>query len=42
MRLNPDRPVTRQRFSIGHEITHTFFPDHTSHVGRAPTPDTAT
>lgn len=32
MRLNPDRPVTRQRFSIGHEITHTFFPDHTSHV----------
>jgi hypothetical protein len=32
MRLNPDRPETRQRFSIGHEITHTFFPDHTSHV----------
>lgn len=32
MRVNPDRPETRQRFSIGHEITHTFFPDHTSHV----------
>lgn len=32
MRLNPDRPETRQRFSIGHEITHTFFPDHTSHI----------
>jgi hypothetical protein len=32
MRLNPDRPETRQRFSIGHEITHTFFPDHASHV----------
>jgi hypothetical protein len=32
MRLNPDRPETRQRFSIGHEITHTFFPDYSSHV----------
>lgn len=32
MRVNPDRPETRQRFSIGHEITHTFFPDHASHV----------
>ena len=32
MRVNPDRPETRQRFSIGHEITHTFFPDHSSHV----------
>lgn len=32
MRLHPDRPETRQRFSIGHEITHTFFPDHASHV----------
>jgi hypothetical protein len=32
MRLNPDRPETRQRFSVGHEITHTFFPDHSSHV----------
>lgn len=32
MRVNPDQPETRQRFSIGHEITHTFFPDHSSHV----------
>lgn len=32
MRVNPDQPDTRKRFSIGHEITHTFFPDHTSHV----------
>lgn len=32
MRLNPDQPETRQRFSIGHEITHTFFPDHSTHV----------
>ena len=26
MRVNPDRPETRKRFSIGHEVTHTFFP----------------
>jgi len=32
MRVNPDRPETRRRFSIGHEITHTFFPEYTSHV----------
>jgi hypothetical protein len=32
MRVNPDRPDTRIRFSIGHEITHTFFPDHSSQV----------
>jgi len=32
MRVNPDRPVTRRRFSIGHEITHTFFPEFTTHV----------
>jgi len=32
MRVNPDRPETRIRFSIGHEITHTFFPDHSSHI----------
>ncbi len=25
LRLNQDRPRTRQRFSVGHEITHTFF-----------------
>jgi hypothetical protein len=24
---NQDRPASRTRFSIGHEITHTFFPD---------------
>ncbi|WP_339908961.1 ImmA/IrrE family metallo-endopeptidase [Symmachiella dynata] len=28
MRVNPDRPETRQRFSIAHEISHTFFPDY--------------
>jgi len=28
MRVHPDRPETRQRFSIAHEITHTFFPDY--------------
>lgn len=27
MRVNPDRPETRQRFSMAHEITHTFFPN---------------
>lgn len=27
MRVNPDRPETRKRFSIAHEISHTFFPD---------------
>jgi len=25
-RVNPDRPETRQRFSVAHEIAHTFFP----------------
>jgi len=29
MRVNPDRPETRQRFSIAHEISHTFFPNYT-------------
>lgn len=29
MRINPDRPETRRRFSIAHEISHTFFPDYT-------------
>jgi AraC-like DNA-binding protein len=28
IRVNPDRPETRQRFSIAHEITHTFFPQY--------------
>ena len=27
MRVNPGRPATRRRFSMGHEITHTIFPD---------------
>jgi hypothetical protein len=26
-RVNPDRPETRRRFSVAHEICHTFFPD---------------
>lgn len=30
IRVNPDRPETRQRFSIAHEISHTFFPDYTT------------
>jgi Zn-dependent peptidase ImmA (M78 family) len=30
MRVNPDRPETRRRFSIAHEIVHTFFPDYTT------------
>ena len=28
MRVNPDRPDTRLRFSVAHEISHTFFPDY--------------
>jgi hypothetical protein len=32
MRVNRDRPKTRQRFSIGHEITHTFFPGYEQKV----------
>ena len=32
MRLNRDRPLTRQRFSVGHEITHTFFPGYDNKV----------
>ncbi|MEX2114612.1 MAG: ImmA/IrrE family metallo-endopeptidase [Pirellulales bacterium] len=30
MRVNPDRPETRQRFSVAHEISHTFFPNYSS------------
>ncbi len=30
MRVNADRPETRQRFSVAHEISHTFFPNYTS------------
>jgi hypothetical protein len=32
MRVNSDRPETRKRFSIGHEISHTFFPHYKSKV----------
>lgn len=28
LRVNQERPLTRQRFSIGHEIGHTLFPDY--------------
>lgn len=28
IRVNPDRPETRIRFSIGHEVSHTFFPNY--------------
>lgn len=28
LRVNRDRPQTRQRFSIGHEIGHTLFPEY--------------
>ncbi|MCC7134687.1 MAG: ImmA/IrrE family metallo-endopeptidase [Gemmatimonadales bacterium] len=28
MRVNPDRPETRKRFSVAHEISHTFFPNY--------------
>lgn len=32
MRLNPERPLTRQRFSMGHEIGHTLFPGYNNQV----------
>ncbi len=32
MRVNRDRPLTRQRFSIGHEVGHTLFPGYESQV----------
>jgi hypothetical protein len=38
MRVNPDRPETRQRFSIGHEISHTFFPGYELKVQCRPDP----
>jgi hypothetical protein len=28
MRVHPDRPETRKRFSIAHEVSHTFFPEY--------------
>ena len=30
MRMNPDRPETRKRFSAAHEISHTFFPNYST------------
>lgn len=30
MGVNPDLPETRQRSSVSHEISHTFFPDYTT------------
>ena len=38
MRVNPDRPETRQRFSMAHEITHTFFPEYQLKVQCRPDP----
>ena len=32
MRINRDRPRTRQRFSVGHEIGHTLFPGYETEV----------
>jgi IrrE N-terminal-like domain len=32
IRVNPDRPETRKRFSMAHEVTHTFFPDYQSKI----------
>lgn len=32
MRVNPDRPATRRRFSMGHEISHTFLPGYEQKV----------
>ncbi|MFN3149861.1 ImmA/IrrE family metallo-endopeptidase [Bremerella sp.] len=32
MRVNRDRPATRQRFSIGHEVGHTLFPGYETQV----------
>jgi hypothetical protein len=28
IRVNPDRPETRKRFSVAHEVSHTFFPNY--------------
>lgn len=38
MRLNRDRPETRQRFSMAHEISHTFFPEYQLKVQCRPDP----
>lgn len=39
MRVNPDRPETRRRFSVGHEISHTFFPGYELKVQCRPDPE---
>jgi hypothetical protein len=38
LRLNRNKPETRQRFSIGHELTHTFFPGYERQVQCRPDP----
>jgi IrrE N-terminal-like domain len=38
MRVNPDRPETRQRFSMAHEVVHTFFPEYELKVQCRPDP----
>lgn len=38
MRLNRDQPETRQRFSTGHELTHTFFEGYEREVQCRPDP----
>ncbi len=38
MRVNPDRPETRQRFSMAHEISHTYFPEYQAKVRCRPDP----
>lgn len=37
LRINRDRPLSRQRFSIGHELGHTLFPEfqHKGHCRKA-------
>ncbi len=32
IRVNPDRPETRKRFSMAHEISHTFFPNYQAKI----------
>ncbi len=32
IRVNPDRPETRKRFSMAHEVSHTFFPHYQSKI----------
>jgi hypothetical protein len=32
IRVNPDRPETRKRFSMAHEVCHTFFPHYQTRI----------